>query len=84
MLLLFLIYLLLNFEFKIQEGEKEKLTLVASEHLDRIVTVYPTLREHIGVEIQPDSDYVSSRIKQVEALISQHLENIQVEKCELL
>ena len=58
--------------------------MVASEHLDKIVTAYPTLKDHIGVEVQQDSDYVSSRIKHVENTISEYLENIQMEKCELL
>ena len=60
------------------------MTLVASEHLDKIVTAYPTLKDHIGVEVQLDSDYVSSRIQYIEKSISEHLENIQMEKCELL
>ena len=69
---------------QIQKEEKEKLTLVASSHLDKIVTAYPTLKGHIGVEVQPDSSYVSTRVLEVEAEISEYLEAILMEKCEML
>ena len=66
---------------QVQESEKEKLTLVASCHLDKIVTAYPSLQSHIGVECQPA--YTGSRIKEIEAKISEHIEAIQIEKCDL-
>ena len=48
------------------------------------MTSYPSLKDHIGVEVHSDSTYVATRIKEVETLISEHIENIQVEKCELV
>ena len=67
---------------KVQESEKEKLTLVASAHMEKIAIAYPALKSHMGIELQ--TEYIKERIEGVERQISDHIEAIQVEKCELL
>lgn len=71
-----------DFIRKVQEFEKEKLTLVASSHMEKIALAYPALKTHMGIEPQPE--YISKRIEEVERQISEYIENIQVEKCDLV
>jgi hypothetical protein len=66
---------------KVQASEKEKLTLVASSHMEKIALAYPALKTHMGIEPQPE--YISKRIEEVERQISEYIENIQIEKCDL-
>ena len=67
---------------KIQNEEKEKLTLIASIHIDKIVTAFPSMKPHFGTECQ--TLYLTSRIKDIEKNIAEHMETIQVEKCEYI
>ena len=45
------------------------------------MTAYPSLQAHIGVEVQPA--YTAKRIQEIEASISESIESIQIEKCDL-
>lgn len=67
---------------KVQSGEKEKLTLVAADHLEKILIAYPSLQRHIGTEPQPA--YIADKIRLIEINIAENMEIIQIEKCDIV
>lgn len=70
---------------KLQNYEKEKLVLIAAQHLDTIRVRYPMLATHIGLPSQPqDNSYTLNKIRQCEENINNILENIQGLKCDLI
>lgn len=70
---------------RIQENEKEKLTVMAAIHLDKIKSKMPALHEQLsqGVYEHIDGgDYLSKKIQQLEESISEDVEEIQLAKSE--
>lgn len=68
---------------RIQAAEKDKLLFVAALHLDRMQPQIPTLQTISG-DCQLQKDYLSGKIRDCEATISEQVEELQALKIDLL
>ena len=63
--------------------EKEKLTLVAALHLDEMQRKHTLFREGAVLALMPQTRYNEDRIQSLETRITEIMEEVQAEKCEL-
>lgn len=68
----------------VQAGEKEKLLLVAAQHLDKLQDAVELLGTLTGGKSSQQQDYLEKQIAQTEGSISDALENIQAAMCDTL
>lgn len=74
---------------KLQQQEKEKLTLVAASHLDDIQLHFPHLKiqgggEGVVVQCSADSiSYTNNQITAIESVVTDILEEIRAILCDL-
>jgi hypothetical protein len=66
----------------VQQLEKEKLTLYAAKHIDEIQAGSTVVQPHMPTTAQ--NDYNASALRKLEDAISEALEGLQSEKCDLL
>lgn len=66
----------------LQNQEKEKLSLVAASHLDRIRQGFPAMT--FGVELVSNNEYATSRIFAIEQRVQELVEEIQALKHDLI
>ena len=70
----------------IQEEEKEKLILIAAQHLDKIQDNFPEIKlnNDNNVTVFTSLSYNNDRIQSIEIKISEYMENLQAFKVDLL
>ena len=70
----------------IQEDEKEKLIVIAALHLDKIQDKFPELKlpSNSNVTVFSQSSYNNERIQSIEAKLSEHMENLQSHKVDII
>ena len=66
----------------IQQLEKEKLTLYAAKHIDAIQAGSTVVQPHITTTAQ--NDYNVTTLRKLEDSITEAIEGLQSEKCDLL
>ena len=71
---------------RIQEEEKEKLMLIAAQHLDKIQDNFPEIKMHSesNVTVFSSPSYNNDRIQSIEIKISEYMENLQAFKLDFV
>ena len=70
----------------IQEDEKEKLMLIAAQHLDKIQDSFPELKlqSNSNVTVFSQPSYNNERIQSIEVRLAEHMENLQAYKVDIV
>ena len=61
----------------VQEGERDKLMLVAAQHLDKLQDRVAALGSVMGGKSTAQQEYLTKRIGEVQGQIAEAMENIQ-------